>query len=72
MRISQREIDLSSFLMARDRLCNELIRAQGELLAKLQAALALIEEMKKSNDSLVNRITELAELPIPSFRKDEV
>ena len=57
--------------MARDRHCNELIRAQGELLIRLQIALDLIEEMKKSNDSLVDRITELAELPIPSFRKDE-
>ena len=71
MRITQREIDLGSALMERDKQCNSLIRENGILRDKLLDSLFLIEEMKKQNGFLINFITELAEVPTSSFRVDE-
>ena len=72
MRITQREIDLSSALMERDRQCNSLIRENGILRDKLLDSLFLIEKMKESNDALVSLFAELSEGSTSSFRKDEV
>ena len=52
--------------MTRDRQCNELIKAQGEILGRLQAALDLIEELRASNDALIVSRNHWRELHIDS------